>query len=131
MMNKKQNQDKDPFRSLIGSNGLLEDVPSGFTDKVMERIGIQTSPLFKYQPVISVRAWVGVGLSMLLLFIFGANTESGTTGSSATGSVMNIIKDIQSSSSIEYSNEYLMLIALVLVSIFVLMTAERLLVKRI
>jgi hypothetical protein len=130
-MDTQKNTDKDPFRSLIGSNGLLEDVPPGFTDKVLERIGIQASPLFKYRPVISIRAWLGIGISMLFLFIFGATTDSDTTGSSATGSVMNMLKDIQSSNSIEYSDEYLMLIALVLVSIFVLMTAERLLVKRI
>ena len=129
-MNRQKNTDKDPFRSLIGSNGLLEDVPPGFTDKVLERVGIHAPKLFSYRPVISPRGWIGIGVSMLLLFIFGATADQERSGNSATGSIMSTLKDLQSSNSIEYSNEYLMMISLVLISIFILLTAERLLVKR-
>lgn len=130
MMNIRKNNGNDPFRSLIGSNGLLEDVPPGFTEKVLERIGIHAPKLFSYRPVISLRGWIGIGVSMLLLFIFGATVDQERSGTSATGSIMNSLKDLQSSNSIEYSNEYLMLISLVLVSIFILLAAERLLVRR-
>lgn len=73
-------KNKDEFRKILNRD-LLEQPSAQFADSVLNKVGLKPSPAFKYEPVISVKGWIGIGVLIVFLSclgLFGNNTS--TTG---------------------------------------------------
>jgi hypothetical protein len=69
-------KNKDPLRKIVSSE-MLDQPPAQFTASVMGRLGLSVSPSIKYEPVISLRGWLMIGIVFITLCILGlSGTDS-------------------------------------------------------
>lgn len=82
-MSERENKE-DQLISGIIKDYELSDPPTDFTAKVMDRIELESiTPAFVSKPLISRTGWIGIGISVFLLFLiilFGSSGESTSTG---------------------------------------------------
>ena len=84
----------DPFRKIVNRE-LLEQPSLNFTDAVLNKVGLKPSVVFKYEPVISIKGWIGIGIMFIFLCYIGLSGND----SSAPG-VGNITETLHSGTSI-------------------------------
>ena len=71
-------KNNDAFRKILNRE-LLERPSANFADSVLNKVCLIPSPVFKYEPVISAKGWIGIVVLIVFLCclgLFGNNTST-------------------------------------------------------